>query len=172
MMLNKNLRFFGDKRRVLFTWTAHTLRAQQQTDVLVQTAPRTNYETRSIQTSYTEPEYEDSELNKFMANKTVPESGSLTVQNVQPNDSGIYSVQWVNTQCIKLREELYKNRCLKIWNYYWSTGGSVIQEMFCLPTVQNKWSCCMRYIMNGNESLSLSIFCISKACTVWVAYQF
>ncbi len=41
-------------------------------------------------TSYTKPEYEDSELNKFRANKTVPENGSLTVQNVQPNDSGIY----------------------------------------------------------------------------------
>ncbi len=41
-------------------------------------------------TSYTEPKYEDSKVNKFMANKTVPERGSLTVQNVQPNDSGIY----------------------------------------------------------------------------------
>ncbi len=41
-------------------------------------------------TSYTEPEYEDSELNKFRANKTVPEKGSLTVTNFQPNDSAIY----------------------------------------------------------------------------------
>ncbi|KTG31161.1 hypothetical protein cypCar_00048532, partial [Cyprinus carpio] len=41
-------------------------------------------------TSYTEPEYEDSELNKFVANKTVAENGSLTVNNLQPNDSATY----------------------------------------------------------------------------------
>ncbi len=41
-------------------------------------------------TSYTESEYEDSELKTFVANKTVLESGSLTVNNLQPNDSAIY----------------------------------------------------------------------------------
>ncbi len=44
-------------------------------------------------TSYSKPEYEESELNKFVANKTVPERGSLTEQNFQPNDSATYSVQ-------------------------------------------------------------------------------
>uniref|UniRef100_A0A8C1YM98 Ig-like domain-containing protein n=1 Tax=Cyprinus carpio TaxID=7962 RepID=A0A8C1YM98_CYPCA len=32
----------------------------------------------------------DSELNKFVANKTVAENGSLTVNNLQPNDSATY----------------------------------------------------------------------------------
>ncbi|ROJ19160.1 Immunoglobulin iota chain [Anabarilius grahami] len=41
-------------------------------------------------TSYTEPEYGDSEKNKFLANKTVPENGSLTVKNLEPDDSAIY----------------------------------------------------------------------------------
>ncbi len=41
-------------------------------------------------TSYSDPQYGDSELNKFVANKTVPESGSLTEQNLQPNDSATY----------------------------------------------------------------------------------
>lgn len=34
-------------------------------------------------TSYSDPEYGDSEPNKFVANKTVPESGSLTVDNLE-----------------------------------------------------------------------------------------
>ncbi|KAL1258073.1 hypothetical protein QQF64_011317 [Cirrhinus molitorella] len=41
-------------------------------------------------TSYSDPEYADSEQNKFVANKTVPESGSLTVKNLEPNDSAMY----------------------------------------------------------------------------------
>ncbi|KAL1258064.1 hypothetical protein QQF64_011308, partial [Cirrhinus molitorella] len=41
-------------------------------------------------TSYTPPEYEDSEANKFLANKTIAESGFLTVKNLEPSDSAIY----------------------------------------------------------------------------------
>ncbi|RXN36806.1 immunoglobulin iota chain-like protein [Labeo rohita] len=41
-------------------------------------------------TSYSDPEYGDSEPNKFVANKTVPESGSLTVDNLELDDSAIY----------------------------------------------------------------------------------
>ncbi|KAK9960003.1 hypothetical protein ABG768_010084 [Culter alburnus] len=41
-------------------------------------------------TTYTEPEYGDSEKNKFLANKTVPENRALTVKNLEPDDSAIY----------------------------------------------------------------------------------
>jgi len=41
-------------------------------------------------TSYGDPDYGDSDQTKFEAHKSVPESGSLTVKNTQPDDSAIY----------------------------------------------------------------------------------
>uniref|UniRef100_A0A671RW03 Ig-like domain-containing protein n=1 Tax=Sinocyclocheilus anshuiensis TaxID=1608454 RepID=A0A671RW03_9TELE len=66
-------------------------------------------------TSFTEPEYGDSELNKFMANKTTAESGALTVNNLQPNDSATYfcSVSEYTVYQTQGRA-VQKNRCLKI----------------------------------------------------------
>ncbi|KAK9960009.1 hypothetical protein ABG768_010090 [Culter alburnus] len=36
------------------------------------------------------PDYGDSDPNKFEVHKSVPENGSLTVKNAQPDDSAIY----------------------------------------------------------------------------------
>uniref|UniRef100_A0A673M1T1 Ig-like domain-containing protein n=1 Tax=Sinocyclocheilus rhinocerous TaxID=307959 RepID=A0A673M1T1_9TELE len=36
------------------------------------------------------PDFGDSDPNKFPVNKTVPESGSLTVNNVESDDSAVY----------------------------------------------------------------------------------
>ncbi|KAA0711391.1 hypothetical protein E1301_Tti006318 [Triplophysa tibetana] len=41
-------------------------------------------------TSYTSPEYEDPLSNKFLANKSNPENGSLTVKNLEADDEAIY----------------------------------------------------------------------------------
>ncbi|KAK2878616.1 hypothetical protein Q8A67_019407 [Cirrhinus molitorella] len=40
--------------------------------------------------SYGEPDFGDSNQSKFGADKRVPESGSLTVKNAQPDDSAMY----------------------------------------------------------------------------------
>ncbi len=51
--------------------------------------------------TFDKPDYGDSDQNKFPVIKTVPESGSLTVNNVDSDDSAIYfcsvskhTVQW------------------------------------------------------------------------------
>lgn len=40
--------------------------------------------------SLSKPDYGDSDPNKFSADKTVPERGSLTVNNVESDDSAVY----------------------------------------------------------------------------------
>lgn len=40
--------------------------------------------------SFTGPEYEDPMSDKFLANKSNPENGSLTIKNLEPDDEAIY----------------------------------------------------------------------------------
>ncbi|ROJ19162.1 hypothetical protein DPX16_14429 [Anabarilius grahami] len=44
--------------------------------------------------SLSKPDYGDSDSNKFSANKTVPERGYLTVNNVESDDSAVYFCLW------------------------------------------------------------------------------
>lgn len=65
--------------------------------------------------TYGEPEFGDFDQSKFEAYKRVPESGSLTVNNAEPNDSGIYfcsvskhSVSNAEGRCTKTLSNCHK----------------------------------------------------------------
>uniref|UniRef100_A0A673LUL0 Ig-like domain-containing protein n=1 Tax=Sinocyclocheilus rhinocerous TaxID=307959 RepID=A0A673LUL0_9TELE len=59
-------------------------------------------------------DYGDSDPNKFPVIKTVPESGSLTVNNVESDDSAVYfcSVS-KHTVCQRLESAIQKHSCIK-----------------------------------------------------------
>ncbi len=89
--------------------------------------------------SYGPPEFRDSNQSKFEAHKLVPESGSLTVKNAQPDDSAKYfcsvskhSVSKTGGRCTKTLNFLSKINNIS----YHPKGGTLIQVNNSLPSIQ------------------------------------
>lgn len=58
-------------------------------------------------TSYSDP---DSESNKVLANKAVPESGSLTVKNLEADDRALYFCSVSKYTVYQTLGEMYKKK--------------------------------------------------------------
>ena len=77
--------------------------------------------------SVSKPDYGDSDQSKFEAHKSVPESGSLTVKNAQPDDSAVYFCSVSKHSVSNTEGRCTKTPCTQIISIYHPKGGTLVQ---------------------------------------------
>lgn len=86
--------------------------------------------------SYGEPDFGDSDQSKFDVYKSVPESGSLTVKNAQPDDSAIYFCSVSKHSVSNTEGRCTKTPRTQIISIYHPEEGTLVQLNSTFTVIQ------------------------------------